>query len=124
FTGCETEQRIWKPGPYFIQSHLYWAYAILVLHGLRLGEVGQIGIDDIKSQSGIHYFDLRRFDPEKGRVAIEDLKQLKTIGAERMVPIHPLMIELGLLKRAEELEESGCPVLFPEWQPYPKPGGG
>jgi hypothetical protein len=31
-----------------------------------------------------------------GRVAIQDLRNLKTNAAGRVVPIHPLLIELGL----------------------------
>lgn len=123
FTGCETPQRIWKPGRYFVQSHLYWGYVLLLLHGLRIGEVGQIHNDDIKERSGIYYIDLRSFDPRQGRVAREDAKRFKTISAERPIPLHPLMIELGLLERRSELRKIGCPVLFPEWEPYPKPGG-
>ena len=117
FVGCETPQRIWKPGRYFVQSHLYWGYTMLVLHGLRISEFGQLEVDDIVRRNGIHYIDLRAFDPEKGRVAIEELKRFKTAGSERLVPLHPLVVELGLLDRAKELKERGCSALFPEWEP-------
>lgn len=123
FVGCETPQRIWKPGQYFVQSHLYWGYTMLVLHGLRIGEFGQLEVDDIVRRNGIHYIDLRAFDPAKGRVAIEDLKRFKTAGSERLLPLHPLVVELGLLDRAKELKERGCSALFPEWEPYTKPSG-
>lgn len=123
FVGCKAETRIWQPGDYFIQSHLYWGYIILVLHGLRIGEVGQIEIGDVIQRKGIYYIDLRAFDPEKGRIAIEDLKKRKTASSERLVPLHPLVIELGLLDRARELKERGSAALFPEWEPYFKPNG-
>ncbi|SFJ47480.1 tyrosine-type recombinase/integrase [Aerobium aerolatum] len=123
FIGCEAPKRIWKPGTVFIQSHLYWGYIILVLHGLRISELGQIEIEDIVQRNSIYYIDLRGFDPKKGRVAIEDQKRFKTASSERLVPMHPLVIELGLLERVKELKERGCPVLFPEWEPYPKPNG-
>jgi hypothetical protein len=42
FTGCAGPHRIWTPGRYFVQNHLYWAYLILILTGMRPGEVGQI----------------------------------------------------------------------------------
>ena len=29
FTGCADGHRIWQPGKYFVQTHLYWAYLIL-----------------------------------------------------------------------------------------------
>lgn len=123
FTGCETPKRIWKPGTFFIQSHLYWAYVLLVLHGLRIGEVGQLSISDLIVRQGIHYIDLRAFDPQKGRVALEDVKDFKTPSSERLIPLHPLALELGLLERAKDLKGCGCPVLFPEWEPYRKPSG-
>lgn len=123
FVGCESPQRIWKPGSFFVQSHLYWGYIIPILHGFRITELGQLEVADIVRRNGVHYFDLRGFDPEQGRVAIEDLKRFKTAGSERLVPVHPLVIELGLLDRAKELKERGCPVLFPEWEPYFKTDG-
>lgn len=123
FTGCETPKRIWKPGPYFMQTHIYWGYILLLLHGLRIGEIGQIHNDDIKERNGVSYIDLRSFDPSKGRVALEDLRKFKTVSSERTIPLHPLVIELGLLERRDELKNIGCDALFPEWEPYPKPNG-
>ncbi|MFK4823578.1 DUF6538 domain-containing protein [Paenochrobactrum sp. BZR 588] len=123
FNGCETPKRIWKPGSYFIQSHIYWGYILLLLHGLRIGEIGQIHNDDIKERNGVYYIDLRAFDPSKGRVAIDELRKFKTVSAERAIPLHPLVIELGLLERRDELKSIECDALFPEWEPYPKPNG-
>lgn len=123
FQGCKTPSSIWKSGTYFVQSHIYWGYILLFLHGLRLGEIGQLDVGDIVEHNGVFYIDLRAFDPRGGRVAIEDLKKFKTAGSQRLVPLHPLVIELGLLDRAKELKERGCTALFPEWEPYPKPNG-
>ncbi|WP_435657810.1 hypothetical protein [Brucella pituitosa] len=123
FQGCKTEKKIWKPGNVFVQSHLYWGYIILILHGMRIGEFGQLDACHIRYVDSIPYFDLRGFDPEKGRVPLEDVVKLKTSGSERIIPIHPLVIELGLMERVNELKERGCTALFPEWEPYPKPNG-
>jgi hypothetical protein len=51
------------------------------------------------------------------------VKRFKTQASHRTIPLHPLILDLGLLERVAELREIGCPVLFPEWEPYPKPGG-
>jgi integrase len=64
---------------------------------------------------------LRGFDPSKGRVARKNVKRFKTVASHRTIPLHPLILDLGLLDRIEELRELKCPVLFPEWDPYPKP---
>ncbi|WP_349365559.1 MAG: hypothetical protein ABL311_11325 [Nitratireductor rhodophyticola] len=123
FTGCLSDKRIWQPGKYFIQSHLYWGYLLLLLTGLRPGELGQLELNDIVEKDGIHYLYLRGFDPAKGRVAKKDVKRYKTPSSQRVIPLHPLILDLGLLERIEELKQIGCPYLFPEWEPYLKPDG-
>lgn len=123
FTGCAGPHRIWTPGRYFVQNHLYWAYLILILTGMRPGEVGQIKCVDIQTDGEYYYFDLRPFDARKGRVAIEDLRNLKTNSSGRVVPIHPLLIELGLLDRLLYLMNAGEERLFPEWQEYSRGDG-
>ncbi|QKV17054.1 site-specific integrase [Oricola thermophila] len=123
FVGCESARHIWKPGNYFVQSHIYWAYVLLLLTGLRPGELGQLELNDIQERDGIYYLYLRGFNPSKGRIAKKDLKRFKTPSSQRVVPLHPLILDLGLLERIEELREIGCPYLFPEWEPYVKPNG-
>ena len=123
FTGCAGPHRIWTPGRYFVQNHLYWAYLILILTGMRPGEVGQIKCVDIQTDGEYYYFDLRPFDARKGRVAIEDLRNLKTNSSGRVVPIHPLLIELGLLDRLLYLMNAGEDRLFPEWKEFARGDG-
>jgi integrase len=123
FLGCHGVSRIWKLGSYFIQSHLYWGYVLLILTGLRPGELGQLEHDDIEERDGIFYLHLRGFNPAKGRVALKDVKRFKTEASQRVIPLHPLIIDLGLLERIKDLQAMGCGVLFPEWEPYVKPNG-
>jgi integrase len=123
FTGCAGPHRIWTPGGYFVQNHLYWAYLILILTGMRPGEVGQIKCADIQTDGEFYYFDLRPFDARKGRVAIEELRNLKTNSAGRVIPIHPLLIELGLLDRLLYLRKVGEDRLFPEREEYTRGDG-
>ena len=123
FTGCAGPHRIWTPGRYFVQNHLYWAYLILILTGMRPGEVGQIKCVDIQTDGEYYYFDLRPFDARKGRVAIEDLRNLKTNSSGRVVPIHPLLIELGLLDRLLYLMNADEERLFPEWKEFARGDG-
>ena len=118
FTGCKNRTHVWKAGGYFVQSHIYWGYLICLLTGMRPGEVGQLQCADIRTDGQFYYFDLRPFDARNGRVAIKDLRNLKTNAAGRVVPIHPLLIELGLLDRMQELMDKEEKRLFPEWKPY------
>jgi integrase len=118
FTGCKNRVHVWKPGPYFLQSHIYWGFLICILTGMRPGEVGQLKCSDIRTDGEFYYFDLRPFDARNGRVAIRDLRNLKTNAAGRVIPIHPLLIELGLLDRMQDLMDRLEVRLFPEWEPY------
>jgi hypothetical protein len=58
-----------------------------------------------------------------GRVALKDLRNLKSNAAGRVVPIHPILIELGLLDRMQELFDQGETRLFPEWEKYTRRDG-
>jgi integrase len=123
FTGCQSAARIWTAGEYFLQNHLYWGFLILILTGMRPGEVGQLRCRDVVTDGEFWFFDLRPFDARKGRVALKDLRRLKTGASARVVPIHPLLIELGLLDRVHELRARSIDALFPEWVPYQKKTG-
>lgn len=96
FTGCKSDTRHWEPGKYLIQNHLYWGYVLSFLTGMRPGEIGQVELDDIQEEDGIFYLYLRAFDPAKGRVARKDVKRFKTPSAQRVIPLHPLIVDLGL----------------------------
>jgi integrase len=123
FIGCATASRMWTPGACLVQNHLYWGYILSMLTGLRAGEIGQIELNDIEETDGIFYLQLRGFDPSKGRVARKSVKRFKTVSSHRTIPLHPLILDLGLLERVDALRKIKCPVLFPEWEPYPKPDG-
>jgi integrase len=124
FTGCANAFRVFKPGKYFLQTHIYWGYLILILTGMRPGEVGQLKCADLVSDGDNFFFDLRPYNARNGRVAIKDLRNLKTNSSGRIVPIHPLLIDLGLLDRMRELMAAGEERLFPEWEVYKRPDGG
>jgi integrase len=123
FTGCAGINRAWVRGKYFVQSHIYWGFLILILTGMRPGEVGQLKCADLVTDGENVFFDLRPFDARKGRVAMKDLRNLKTNAAGRVVPIHPLLIELGLIDRLNELMAIGEQRLFPEWEKYTRRDG-
>lgn len=70
-----------------MQSHIYWGFLICILTGMRPGEVGQLKCADIRTDGEFYYFDLRPFDARNGRVALKDLRNLKTNAAGRVIPI-------------------------------------
>lgn len=123
FTGCKNRMHVWQEGGYFVQSHIYWGFLICILTGMRTGEVGQLKCADIRTDGEFYYFDLRPFDARNGRVALKDLRNRKTNAGGRVIPIHPLLIELGLLDRMQELMDKGEERLFPEWDVYVRKDG-
>ena len=123
FTGCKTETRIWKPGETFVQSHIYWGYVLLLLTGMRTGEPGILETSDIEERDGIYYLHLRPFDPAKGRVARGKVKRFKTTGIAEDDPVASPDHRSGTARSHPRSQQMGCPYLFPEWEPYPKPNG-
>ncbi len=64
-----------------------WGPLIGLYSGARLGEIAQLRLADIRQQDDIWCFDLND----------EGDKRLKTGGSKRLVPVHPKLIEHGLL---------------------------
>ncbi len=80
-----------------------WIPLIGLMTGMRLEEIGQLRGSDIKQQEGIWYLDLDHA-PEEGR-------WLKNDSSRRQIPIHPKLIELGLIKKFSGLEGKIFPLL-------------
>jgi len=82
---------------------LYWTPLIGLFSGLRLGEITSLYLDNIKEISGNHRekrwcFDILE-EPER-----ED-KHLKTLSSRRIVPIHDILLNLGLIEFIELLKK-------------------
>ncbi|MCK1506324.1 site-specific integrase [Bradyrhizobium sp. 18] len=102
YTGHKSEAVRHKPGYLRQRDGYFWVPLIAAYSGMRLGEIVQLLKSDVKQDNGIWYFDIR---------GGED-KSLKTASSKRRVPIHPLLLQCGLL----DLMKTGSPSgrLFPE----------
>jgi integrase len=76
--------------------------------GARLGEIAQLHVADMREERGVWIFHIT---PEGG-----GNKTVKTEGSARVVPIHPKLIELGLLDHRAKLNASCEARLFPTAQ--------
>ncbi|MDQ7072768.1 MAG: tyrosine-type recombinase/integrase [Gammaproteobacteria bacterium] len=85
-------------------SYYYWLPRIALYTGMRLNEICQLHLSDIKEVEGIVVFDIND-DQEK---------TLKTKSSKRYVPIHSRLIDMGLLDRVEALRNQGKERLFEE----------
>ena len=85
-------------------SYYFWLPRIALYTGMRLNEICQLHLSDIKKVNDIFVFDIND-DKEK---------KLKTKASKRYTPIHSQLISMGLLDRVEKLKQQGKERLFEE----------
>lgn len=102
YTGHKTEACRHKPGPLLIRDGYFWVPLIALYSGMRLGEILQLLKSDAKEENGIWYFDVNKSEG----------KSLKTASSKRKVPIHHILVDLGLLDYIKSGQQSGR--VFPE----------
>lgn len=91
-----------------IKAYPFWFWLPLVAYftGARTNEIAQLNTADIREVDGHPCFDFCPDDPK----AFE-AKRIKT-GEARQVPIHPRLIELGLLEYADSQRQAKQKKLF------------
>lgn len=103
--GCASEAVRTKPGDLVIGDWRYWCPLIALYTGMRREEVARLRTSDFDEIQGIW---LVRIRATEGR-------RLKSEAANRDIPIHSRLIELGL---REYVEKRGKRLpLFPELRP-------
>lgn len=88
----------------FTRSWYFWGPLIALFSGARVGEIGQMRIDDVRESQGVLCFDIN--DKED--------KLTKNATSIRLVPVHPVLVEIGLKEYMERLRKRGETLLFPE----------
>ena len=95
--------------------HTKWAALIGLYTGARVGEIAQLYLSDFVEEDGIPCV----------RIATDsDGQSLKTEASRRLVPIHPGLVELGLLERVKELRRQGKERLFHDMRIDGRAGAG
>lgn len=104
----------------------FWLPLISLFSGQREEEIGQLLTSDIKRAGGIDYFELKILEdekdfpePKKSRdKADENRKKFKTEAAQRRIPIHHVLVQIGFLDYVERRRERGDKRLFPKLHAY------
>ena len=120
YTGCRSEYYWKQPGDLVLrQSAIYWVPLISLFSGMRLGEIIQMQVADVKQLDGIDYFDVTTVvDPADGEAneAEEGEKSLKTASSRRSVPIHKALFDIGFEEFLVFRRASSSRRLFPEFE--------
>lgn len=106
FHQCRGDKAEHLPGNAAIRDWRYWLPLIGLFSGMRLGEIAQLLVDDIRLMHGDWIMRVTtEGDPDKS---------LKTETSQRIVPVHSRLVALGLLTYHAARQEAGDKRLFPE----------
>lgn len=94
-------------------STVRWVCFIGLMTGARCSEIAQLQIDDIGAIDGVWTIRIS----ELGRNGQPTEKHIKTLTSRRLVPIHPRLIDLGLLRYVQMQRRQGETWLFPVLRP-------
>lgn len=107
FTKDELKE-IFNPATYPSRKHIYhstryWLPLIALYTGMRLNEICQLYCDDVKYDSRIWYFQLTDERPDQ---------HLKNKQSKRIIPIHPKLVEMGLIDYLRDVKKNKKERLF------------
>lgn len=89
------------------EAEEYWVTLIGYYTGMRLGEIAQLVVADVRQQHGVWIFEIH----DRGN------RRLKTGESKRRVPVHSDLLRLGLLDHVHRCKVSGHSAMFPNLTP-------
>lgn len=112
----EELQNIFNPSFYPPKNSIYYAWRywiplIGIYTGMRLNEICQLYVDDVRYLNRIWYFRLTNERSDQS---------LKNKQSKRLVPIHPKLIELGFIDFVKSIREAKKDRLFYQFEYSPK----
>ncbi len=102
YTGYKSESSRSQPGTLLKRDGKFWVPLIALYSGMRTGEIVQLLASDLKQEAGIWYFDVSKGEG----------KTLKTASSQRRVPIHNILLDIGVLDLISKVQGKGR--IFPE----------
>lgn len=105
FHECGGTGKEHRPGSWKLRDHRYWLPWIAVFSGMRLAEIAQLEVADLRQIHGEWCFHVTTLGDAD--------KSVKTEGSQRIVPVHARLIELGIIEYRAGLEKRGEKRLFP-----------
>ena len=97
----------------------FWFPLIGLFAGGRLEEIGQLLVEDVRTNGKVVYFDFITIDDEAETAGTKpEDKDLKTPSARRQIPVRPFLIEIGFLRYVAKMKAAGFRRLFPHLVAY------
>ena len=93
----------------------YWTTLISAYSGARLNEVCQLNVSDIQRSDDIWAINLN---------ANSEDKSIKTEAGNRIIPLHPKLLDLGLLDYVKQIQNQNQEKLFPNLKKMKSTGYG
>ena len=116
YRGClDGERGYAKPGSERPRNARYWVPLIALHTGMRLNEICQLDTADIREIESVPCFMV-----SEASLSGEKDKSLKTGASERLIPLHPVLIECGILAFAEYQRREKQVKLFNDIDPGPR----
>jgi len=88
----------------------FWVPLISLWTGMRLNEICQLDLSDIKLIDGVQTIIIRETDDDGNQTD----KKVKTKSGVRWIPIHHTLIKMGLLNYIASIEAAGETKVFPD----------
>lgn len=85
-----------------VSPERYFVPLVAMFSGMRLNEICQLYVSDVKQVDGVWCFDIND----------DGDKRLKNKASRRVIPVHPKLIELGLLEHVDLMLEAGEPRVW------------
>lgn len=119
YRGCLSERHWQQPGDVVLRhSAKYWVPLIAMFSGMRLGEIIQLQVSDVRRLDGIEYFDVTPVAVDAKDSEADDLeeeKSLKTASSRRGIPIHQALFDLGFEDFLRSRRASGEKRIFTDY---------
>lgn len=112
FDSCAGDGKEHIAGNVLIRDWRYWIPLCALYSGARAGEIAQLLPADIRQVEGIWIFDFVEAGEESS-----DPKSLKNAASRRIVPVHRVLLNLGLAEFVMRSRARGEARLFPQILP-------
>ena len=99
YTGHWRTDRRERPGTELVKDHKFWLPLVALHSGLRVEEAAKLTLADLREVEGVWCFCVAK---------------AKTDAGNRIVPVHPRLVHLGLLEHRADVERSKGAQLWPE----------